>query len=55
MPPEPTEATTSPGWIPGRFTECRAIEAVSQSAAVSNGMSAGMRKTLLIVWTTYSA
>ena len=55
MPPEPTATKTSPGSMPGRFTEWSAIDAVSQSAATSYGIPSGMRKTLLIVWMTYSA
>ena len=39
MPPDPTEATVSPGSIWARLTECSAIDAVSQSAATSNGIA----------------
>ena len=52
MPPEPTATKVSPGLMPGRFTEWRAIEAVSQSAATSSGIESGIPKTLLMVWTT---
>jgi len=55
MPPEPTATKTSPGLMPGRFTECSAIDAVSHSAATSIGIESGILKTLLIVWTTYVA
>jgi len=55
IPPDPTDAMTSPGSMPARLAECRAIDAVSQSAPTSNGIASGIGNTLLMVWTTYSA
>src|SRR5438477_162637 len=43
IPPDPTATKTSPGSMPGRFTEWSAMDAVSHSAARSYGIESGIR------------